>query len=381
MKIRLISVLLTLALLLCCSSAAALSESVNEKYLTTAAYLQQLPTPQVGSIGGEWLVIGLQRAGMLPEEMAKGYYQNVIKMVTENGSAKLHRSKSTENARVILALTAIGKDVTDVAGHNLLEPLADFNYVKKQGVNGPVWTLIAFDSLAYDIPLIPDVKVQTTRELLIQTILDSQSPGGGWDIAGKYADPDMSGMAIQALAPYYNTDQNVKAAVDDALLVLSENQQTDGSFNSLNAGSPESSAQMITALAALQIHPETDSRFIKNGNSAVTHLMSFAVQNGFAHTDDGEYNQMSTEQSFYALTALRRMEEGKFSLYDMCDLLTEYDVNLDGKVNIIDATAVQRYIAELEEFSLRQLKVIHADSGKAVDITFVTELQNYIAEQ
>ena len=90
---------------------------------------------------------------------------------------------------------------------------------------------------------------------------------------------------------------------------------------------------------------------------------------------------MSTEQSFYALTSLVRMEQGAAPLYDMCDLLMEYDVNLDGKVNIIDATAVQRYIAELEEFSLRQLRVIHADLDNSIDITYVTALQNYIAEQ
>lgn len=49
----------------------------------------------------------------------------------------LHNTKSTDNSRVILALTAIGKDVTDVASYNLLEPLADMDYVKKQGINGP----------------------------------------------------------------------------------------------------------------------------------------------------------------------------------------------------------------------------------------------------
>lgn len=381
MKKLLIAILLVLSLLLSTFSAAALNEDCKQKQLSVANYFQQLPTPQVSSIGGEWMIIGLQRAGMLSEEMAEGYYQNVLAAVTEAASSKLHRSKSTENARVILALTAIGKDVTNVAGYDLLEPLADFSFVKKQGINGPVWALIALDSLAYDIPLAPEGKTQTTRELLIQTILDSQSPGGGWDITGKYADPDMSGMAIQALAPYYSQRQDVRSAVDLALSVLSENQQSDGSFNSVNASSPESSSQVITALTSLHIHPENDDRFIKNGNSAVSHLMSFAVENGFTHTPGGEYNQMSTEQSFYALTSLERMEQGAAPLYDMCDLLMEYDVNLDGKVNIIDATAVQRYIAELEEFSLRQLRVIHADLDNSIDITYVTALQNYIAEQ
>ena len=381
MKKLLIAILLVLSLLLSSFSAAALNEDCKQKQLSVANYFQQLPTPQVGSIGGEWMIIGLQRAGMLSEEMAEGYYRNVLAAVSEAASSKLHRSKSTENARVILALTAIGKDVTNVAGYDLLEPLADFSFVKKQGINGPVWALIALDSLAYDIPLAPEGKTQTTRELLIQTILDSQSPGGGWDIAGKYADPDMSGMAIQALAPYYSQRQDVRSAVDLALSVLSENQQSDGSFNSVNASSPERSSQVITALTSLHIHPENDDRFIKNGNSAVSHLMSFAVENGFTHTPGGEYNQMSTEQSFYALTSLVRMEQGAAPLYDMCDLLMEYDVNLDGKVNIIDATAVQRYIAELEDFSLRQLRVIHADLDNFIDITYVTALQNYIAEQ
>lgn len=38
----------------------------------------------------------------------------------------LHEKKYTEYSRVILALTAIGEDVTDVGGYNLLQPLSDF---------------------------------------------------------------------------------------------------------------------------------------------------------------------------------------------------------------------------------------------------------------
>ena len=45
-------------------------------------------------------------------------------------------SKSTENSRMILALTSIGKDPSDVLDMILLEPLADLDYVKSQGING-----------------------------------------------------------------------------------------------------------------------------------------------------------------------------------------------------------------------------------------------------
>ena len=70
--------------------------------------------PQVGSIGGEWLAIGLARAEIMSEETAEGYYKNVVAYVDEKGSAKLDRNKSTENSRIVLALTAIGKNPEDV---------------------------------------------------------------------------------------------------------------------------------------------------------------------------------------------------------------------------------------------------------------------------
>ena len=43
----------------------------------------------------------------------------------------------------MLALTAIGKDPASVAGFNLLKPLADFEQVTKQGINGTIFALLA----------------------------------------------------------------------------------------------------------------------------------------------------------------------------------------------------------------------------------------------
>ena len=323
-----------------------ISQKINEKLDSTAEYLLSLSTPQVGSAGGEWMVIGLARSGKITEEMAEGYYKNVVKYMEEIGSAKLHKNKSSENSRVILALTSIGKDVTNVADYNLLEPLADFDYLKKQGINGPVWALIALDSLQYEIPVDSSVTNQTTREKLIDYILESQIEGGGWNIAGKAIDPDMTAMAIQALAPYYTKDARVQEVVDKALKAVSEIQQSDGGFSSMGASNPESNAQMIVAITSLGINPAEDERFIKNNTSAVDSMLSFSVENGFAHTKNSSYNQMATEQCFYALASLKRLADGKTSLFDMSDLLPEYDVNLDGSVDITDATGIQVAIAK-----------------------------------
>ena len=60
------------------------------------------------------------------------------------------------------------------------------------------------DSKNYEIPLVPEVKIQATREMYIDNILERQLPDGGFSIAGDDApaDPDMTGMVLQALSKY-----------------------------------------------------------------------------------------------------------------------------------------------------------------------------------
>ena len=295
-------------------------------YETTGKYIAGLGTPGVGSTGGEWMVIDLTRAG---QSCPEGYYQNVVDFVKEeiNDKEQLHRAKSTENSRIILALTAAGYDVTNVDGHNLLMGLTDMTYILRQGINGPIWALIAFDSHNYEIPVNPNATEQVTREKLIAYILEKQLADGGWDLANRAADPDMTGMAIQALAPYYNTNNAVKAAVDKALICLSNKQLANGGFGSIDGICTESCAQVIVALATLGIDPETDARFIKNGMSVVDAMCLFAVEGGgFAHVPAQGVNGMATEQGQYALAAYFRLKEDHTSLYDMTDVMLPGEV-------------------------------------------------------
>ena len=290
------------------------SERLEKIYQTTGDFMATLGTPGVGSTGGEWMTIGLTRSG---RTVPAGYYDAVVEYVKANADAneRLHRAKVTDNARIILALTAIGKDVTNVGGHNLLKGMDNMAYVQKQGINGPIFTLIALDSHNY--PTMGDV----TREKLIQVILDAQLPGGGWNLSGENADTDMTAMAIQALAPYYKTNETVKAAVDKALEALSALQRGDGGFGSWGTVNSESCAQVIVALTALGIDPATDSRFVKNGSTVLGALAGFYVDGGgFKHTADGERNGMATEQGYYALAAYYRFVNGQTSLYDMSDV-------------------------------------------------------------
>ncbi len=310
---------------------AELGKKADSIYKTTGDYLAKLGTPGVGSIGGEWMALGLARSGRTVPE---GYYDAVVKYVKDNidSNGRLDKNKATENARIILALTAIGKDVTNVGGHDLLAGLNEMSYLSKQGINGAIFTLIALDSHNYT----PAGDV--TRDKLVQAILNAQISGdGGWSLDGKNADVDMTAMAIQALAAYYKSDSSAKKAVDKGLSWLSSVQQNDGGFTSWGAANSESCAQVIVALTALGIDPAKDSRFIKNGVSVLDALCSFAVNGGgFKHlATETSANGMATEQGFYALVAYYRLLNGQSSLYDMTDVKLE-GVKAEKPVNDTD---------------------------------------------
>ena len=323
-----------LALLLCMGGAlaeGAMPEKVNDAYQTTGDYLATLGTPGVGSIGGEWMVIGLARSG---RAVPDGYYANAEAYVRESAdeNGRLHRAKSTENSRMIMALTAIGADVTNVGGVNLLNGLSDFNFLSKQGNNGPIWALIALDSGDYELP----AGANYIREMLVQAVLNMQLEDGGWAFAGTQADSDMTGMALQSLARYYVREGetqtfavDVNPAVDAALDRLSQMQFDDGSFGTFDGNgnivpTSESISQVVTALCALGIDPNADERFIKNGRSAIDALLDYYVEGGgFKHLLDNDRDGMATEQAYYALTAYARLLAGKTRLYDMTDVVKE----------------------------------------------------------
>jgi hypothetical protein len=170
-------------------------------------------------------------------------------------------------------------------------------------------------------------KTQATRQMYIDEILSRQLPDGGFSLFGDTAevmagdgasDPDVTGMALQALAKYQDQPK-VKKVTEEALACLSKMQKSNGGFASGETSTLESSAQVVVALAELGI-PFSDSRFVKNGNSAVDNLLAFYQKGkGFFHTDGSGSNQMATEQGFYGLVAADRAQKGKNSLYRMDD--------------------------------------------------------------
>ena len=213
---------------------------------------------------------------------------------------------ATDYARCVLAVTALGRNAADVAGYDLTARLSDVKYVSAQGVNGAIYALLALDSGDY---------VSYARPDLLQVVMDAQLSDGGFTYRkGDPADPDLTAMAIQALAPYLD-DSDVETAVWSALSALAKMQQDDGGFFSWGASSSESTAQAIIAYQAVAAQPEENAFnrdpetlpgiFTKNGNTLMDNLLTFQLEDGsFRHAKTDETaNGYATEQALRALVA------------------------------------------------------------------------------
>ena len=342
---RTLAVFLLAAVLLVSFPAAcfaAVSETALQQAVDRAAayMLDAVKNPQPGNIGGEWVILGLARSGIdVPEEYYQEYYSALEGSVKACGGV-LHEKKYSEYSRTIIALSAIGKDARNVAGYDLTKPLGDYDKTVWQGLNGPIWALIALDSRDYPMPVNTEAETQATRQMYVDCLVSSQLPGGGWTLYGTAetaskenleADSDITGMVLQALAKY--TDQPAVAeAVAKAVECMSRQQGEDGGFATMGVETCESAVQVMVGLCELGIAPD-DPRFVKNGKSILDNVLSYQTKNGgFLHLPDGTgNNQMASEQGFYGIIDALRLAQGKNSLYRMSDAITVAEGQQGGK--------------------------------------------------
>ena len=309
------------------------SADLEDIYAATQEKVFSIVTGDGKAFDKQWFAMDLARDNIFNENLgiipyADGSFieEYVNEIIDKNGVLHTGASDYTNYAKAILTLTSIGIDASNVDGINLVEKLADKTSVTKQGLNGVIYALLALDCAPYD----PEGSDEL-RDYFVTTILNTQLADVGWDWANKKADPDMTAMALQALAPYYNSNASVKIAVDKAIVTLScYLQQPDGGFQTEDAAyaeSSESTSMVILALLALGIDPATDERFVKEGGSALENLCSFAVAGGgFKHTADGGYNGLATDQAYRALVGYFRMLAGYNTVYNMSDANGDMDL-------------------------------------------------------
>ena len=213
----------------------------------------------------------------------------------------------------------MGGDPADLDGIDLVKGgvygRGENNSVGKQGLNGWIFALLTLDTMGYKTP----EGAEFDRERILDEIVSSQNADGGFSLSKGESDIDITAMALQAIAPYYNdfSRDDVRKSADKAVEYLSGKQDSSGTF-----GSAEADSQVTIALCSLGIDPEADSRFVKNSD-LLTSLLSYQNSDGgFSHEKGGDSDELATGQALCALAAQKRYELTMRRIYDMREELS-----------------------------------------------------------
>ena len=217
-------------------------------------------------------------------DVPEGFYNEYLQALADWLALAEQRGRYAYIPGALRTVAAMGLDVTDLAGHDLLEPLRRPEMVEADedrldmlldlDAAGDAGRTEAFDAL---------------RETLIAEALARQQDSGEFRYTSKWpaelkrkgvaAEPDrfdyilLTAKSAQALAPY-RSRKDVSAAIDKALNYLSEQQLPSGGFLKYGAEDVEEDAAVLEMLAALDISPD-DERFVKNGNTVPDGMMGW----------------------------------------------------------------------------------------------------------
>lgn len=255
----------------------------------------------------DWGSFAVNAAGADVNTLDRNYVNRIKKDIKENnGSAG---GMMTDYERIAIGLLSAGQDITHFVYDDATGAYIDFiREIRNgagggigQGINAKIWGLIALNAAEYDENDYTDTLYD--KDKFIDMILKDKS-GDGWAFGGgASADPDMTGMALYALAPYRGR-QDVKEAGEKAFRWASEEAQLpNGKFGSWGTVNSCSSSQIVMGIVAWGKDPQ-GPQFTKSNGNALTGLMSYYLGDGtFAYTS-GFDPAFGTPQGIQALAAI-----------------------------------------------------------------------------
>jgi len=266
----------------------------------------------------EWAALDLNKAG-IGSSINKQFINNALSNISKNGVSKYY---NTQLEKLIIGLTSAGYTPYNFAGVNLVSELYNRN-LDDFLVNDGIYGLLAYkfanlDDANYKI------KKDTLKNYILQSaIKDSNGNVTGWsyDPSTKTADADMTGAAISALSPYYNSgDKEVISAVDSAIKHLNDIENDNGYIAGTYGYSSETNAFAIMGLLSVNVTPYGSTKlsngevnFAKSKGNLVDAFLSYKTSNGqYKHNlSDEEGNDFSTEEAFRALVSLNEFSKNK----------------------------------------------------------------------
>lgn len=320
---------------------AKAEEGIN----SAVTYITEKHSTDGYAYGDEWLIYALLRNGVeISSDVQDAYYQSAAAEVKKWNADQ----KPTDIERVALALTAMGKDITDVDGTDLVSMICNSKKLS-DGSNELIYALMALDAANAAIP----ADAKWSRNTIIEAMLSFQNENGGFGLTGKdNTSVDMTAMALQALAPYQERTE-VKEAIDRAVSCLKEEMRDDFGY-----GTSESTAQVLLALSCLGIDPTSAEVGFGTPNfNMITNLMKYRQNDGgFSHLSNLTKSQeMSTVQVLQALDAYKKgtntywLINGENQSVAVTILGDEvHDSDKDGKIHAFVKNNLQVWAAQSE---------------------------------
>ncbi|NGQ96256.1 hypothetical protein G3578_13905 [Brevibacillus sp. SYP-B805] len=284
---------------------AATPSQINTAAGKAVAYLHSRYESGKEAAIDDWSLIGLVLSGeALPS--AKWGDRSKWQAELKRRLQTLDPRKTTDYARFVLTVLALGEDPANVGGENMIArlkkaQLANGKFADRidgQGqslINAHVWSLIALYAAGEQIPRAKQAKAW---------LVSKQLPDGGYQFAtdGRTGGIDMTAMTLVAFKALGmgKEEQPVKKALD----FLRKAQTANGGYQEGGIPNAESAATVISALLAWGEQPEN---WKKGAGSVTDNLLGFQTAAGaFAHTRGGSANQIATAQALLALSDLKR---------------------------------------------------------------------------
>jgi len=273
---KIVLILLSVLIFAGASVFGASAKGFSSELDGTVDFLVESGTLENGGQNADWLAILLVQSGKRDglSEYAGHLQLIVAEGVPDNDAARV--------ATVCLALGIEDEFVLSVAKNSELDRVSEL-----------IWRLL--------------IAVNLGDSALASSIADeleaAELASGGYALSGEAADPDLTAMAVCSL-------KMAGREVDHLIDLLSAMQNENGSYSSFGTENAESCAQVTIALSLCGIDPKTDERFIKNGNSLYSALLSFSLESdGFAHLPGGGENRRASVQAALALLSLELGDE------------------------------------------------------------------------
>jgi len=262
-------------------------------------------------------------------DVPDGFYDDYLRALANWMDIAAKRGKAGYVPGAVRTVAAMGLDVTDFAGHDLMDALR-----KPELVEADEDRL----DMLMDLDAAGDVgktdEFNALREQLLTEALARQQSSGEFRYTSKWPaelkqkgvddEPDrfdyilLTAKSVQALAPYQSR-KDVSAAIDKALNYLSEQQLPSGGFVKYGDEDVEEDAAVLEMLAALGISL-ADERFTKDDRTVLDGMMGW-YQSTYAEQartpGQGFYRELigwsySTGKYFpvgWAITSWRTMDD------------------------------------------------------------------------